>query len=165
MKYATTIGDQTYIIEINREGEVIVDEQMLKADLRAIDGLGTFSLLLDSQSHEALVETRGNDVGVLLRGRFFLMRVEDERARRLAETGRGLGAPSGEVVIKSPMPGLIVAVRVKPGQDVKKGETLVILESMKMENELKAPRDGKVGSVRVEGRQAVEQGQTLATIE
>jgi len=93
------------------------------------------------------------------------MRVEDERARRLAETGRGLGAPSGEVVIKSPMPGLIVAVRVKPGQDVKKGETLVILESMKMENELKAPRDGKVGSVRVEGRQAVEQGQTLATIE
>jgi biotin carboxyl carrier protein len=63
------------------------------------------------------------------------------------------------------MPGLIVAVRVSPGQEVKKGEALVILESMKMENELKAPRDGKIGAVRVEARQAVDQGQTLVTIE
>ena len=68
-------------------------------------------------------------------------------------------------MIKSPMPGLIVAVKVASGQAVKKGETLVILESMKMENELKAPREGKVGVVKVEARQAVEQGQPLVTLE
>ncbi|HEY4688345.1 MAG TPA: biotin/lipoyl-containing protein [Anaerolineae bacterium] len=165
MKYATTIGDQTYIIEINREGEIIIDGETCRADLRSIDGLGTFSLLLDNESHEALVEARGDKIGVLLRGRFYPVRVEDERARRLAESSRGLGVTSGEVVIKSPMPGLIVSVHITPGQDVKKGQTLVILESMKMENELKAPRDGKIGSVRVEARQTVEQGQTLVTID
>ncbi len=165
MKYATSVGDHTYIIEINRDGEIVIDGESRKAELRSIDGLGTYSLLLDHESYEALVETREGKLGVLLRGRFYPIRVEDERARRLAEASRGFAAPSGEIAIKSPMPGLIVAVRVSPGQEVKKGETLVILESMKMENELKAPRDGKVGAVRVAARQAVEQGQTLVTID
>lgn len=165
MKYATTVGDQTYIIEINRDGEIVCDGEVYAADLQSIDELGTYSLLLDSASHEALVEIRNDEIGVLLRGRFYPIRVQDERARRLAESTRGLGAPTGEVAIKSPMPGMIVAVRVSPGQDVVKGDTLVILESMKMENELKAPRDGKVLSVRAEARQAVEQGQTLITLE
>ena len=165
MKYATTVGDHTYIIEINRDGEIVIDGRQRKAELRSIDGLGTYSLLLDHESHEALVETREDELGVLLRGRFYPIRVEDERARRLAEASRGFAAPSGEIALKSPMPGLIVAVRVSPGQEVKKGETLVILESMKMENELKAPRDGKVGTLRVEARQAVEQGQTLVTLD
>ena len=165
MKYATTVGDQTYIIEINRDGEIVVDGERYAADLQSIDGLGTFSLILNSASHEALVEEREGLIGVLLRGQFYPVMVEDERARRLAESSRGFGAPSGEVAIKSPMPGLIVAVKVSPGQDVKQGETLVILESMKMENELKASRDGKVGAVRVAPRQAVEHGQTLVTIE
>lgn len=165
MKYATTVGDQTYIIEINRDGEIVCDGEVYAADLQSIDELGTYSLLLDSASHEALVEIRNDEIGVLLRGRFYPIRVQDERARRLAESTRGLGAPTGEVAIKSPMPGMIVAVRVSLGQDVLKGETLVILESMKMENELKAPRDGKVLSVRAEARQAVEQGQTLITLE
>lgn len=165
MKYATSVGEQTYIIEINRDGEIIIDGERYAADLQSIDGLGTFSLILNNTSHEALVEERGGEIGVLLRGQFYLVSVQDERARRLAESARGFGAPAGEVVIKSPMPGLIVAVKAAAGQDVKKGETLVILESMKMENELKAPRDGRVGAVRVEARQAVDQGQTLVTIE
>lgn len=165
MKYATTVSDQTYIIEINREGEVSIDGEPHLADLQAIDGLGTYSLILNNESHEAQVEERDGLVGVLLRGQFYSIKVQDERARRLVESSRGLSVPSGELVIKSPMPGLIVAVKVASGQEVKKGETLVILESMKMENELKAPRDGKIGAVRVEARQAVDQGQALVTLE
>ena len=55
---------------------------------------------------------------------------------------RRTGYETGEMNIKSPMPGLIVAVRVEVGQEVTAGQTVVILESMKMQNELKAPRDG-----------------------
>ena len=165
MKYATTVGEQTYSIEINRDGEIVIDGERFVADLHAIDGLGTYSLLLNHESYEALVEVRGGEMGVLLRGRFYPIDVKDERAERLARASHGFGAPTGEVVIKSPMPGLIVAVNVGPGQAVAKGQTLVILESMKMENELKAPRAGRVSAVRVEPRQAVEQGQTLVSIE
>ena len=57
-----------------------------------------------------------------------------------------------------------VAVPVTEGEEVEKGQVLVILESMKMQNELKAPRAGKVSRVRVKGGESVEQKQTLLTI-
>jgi biotin carboxyl carrier protein len=72
---------------------------------------------------------------------------------------------SGEFNLKSPMPGLIVAVPIVEGQVVVKGQDLVILESMKMQNELKAPRDGKIGRVRVRPGDSVEQSQVLVTLE
>ena len=117
-------------------------------DLRAIDE-ATFSLLIDHASHEALVESSNGEIQVLLRGRLYTARVEDERASRLSRSGGGLHAGSGEVTIKSPMPGLIVAIAVSEGQAVKKGQTIVVLESMKMENELKAPRDGTITSIKI----------------
>ena len=165
MRYATTVGDHTYLIEINRNGEITVDGESHLADLQVIDRLGTYSLLLDNVSFEALVEERQGELGVLLRGRLYPIKVEDERARRLSEASGRSAAASGEVAIKSPMPGLIVAVKVSAGEAVTKGQPLVILESMKMENELKSPRAGKVASVRVEPRQAVEQGQVLVVVE
>jgi biotin carboxyl carrier protein len=62
------------------------------------------------------------------------------------------------------MPGLVVAVAVEVGQEIDEGDVLVVLESMKMENELKAPREGVVSQVRVERGQRVEQNQTLLAI-
>ncbi|NLX71316.1 MAG: biotin/lipoyl-binding protein [Clostridiales bacterium] len=57
--------------------------------------------------------------------------------------------PSGAEAIKAPMPGTILDVRVNVGDEIKKGQVLLILEAMKMENEIMAPRDGKVVSVQV----------------
>ena len=163
MKYVTTIGERQYTIEINRDGEVTIDGAAYSIDLRAIDE-ATFSLLINNASHEALVETGNGEIQVLLRGRLYAARVEDERASRLSQSGGGLPAGSGEIMIKSPMPGLIVAVSVSEGQTVKKGQTVVVLESMKMENELKAPRDGTVAAIKVTPRQSVEQYQPLMVL-
>jgi biotin carboxyl carrier protein len=163
MKYITTIGERQYTIEINRDDQITIDGTAYPIDLRAIDEV-TFSLLIDNASHEALVESTDGELQVLLRGRLYAARVEDERASRLSRSGGGLHAGSGEVTIRSPMPGLIVAVAVSEGQAVKKGQTVVVLESMKMENELKAPRDGTIASIKVSPRQNVEQGQSLAVL-
>ncbi len=162
MKYATTIGERTYIVEINREGEVTIDGNTFPVDLQAIDEV-TYSLLMSNRSYEALVDTAGDELAVLLGGRLYTAQVLDERARRLSRPG-GSSVPSGEVTLKSPMPGLIVAVPVAEGQAVKKGQTVIVLESMKMENELKAPRDGTVSSIKVKVRQSVEQHQPLVVI-
>jgi biotin carboxyl carrier protein len=162
MKYATTIGERTYIVEINREGEVTIDGNTFPVDLQAIDEV-TYSLLMSNRSYEALVDTAGDELAVLLGGRLYTAQVLDERARRLSRPG-GSSVPSGEVTLKSPMPGLIVAVSVAEGQAVKKGQTVIVLESMKMENELKAPRDGTVSSIKVKVRQSVEQHQPLVVI-
>ena len=64
-------------------------------------------------------------------------------------------------VLKAPMPGLVLDIRVSVGQTVKKGDTLIVLEAMKMENSLKAPHDGTIQSIDVQTALAVEKGQTL----
>ncbi len=71
--------------------------------------------------------------------------------------------PGGED-IKAPMPGTILSLGVKQGDQVKKGQVLLILEAMKMENEILAPRDGKVAALAVQAGQTVETGALLCTL-
>ena len=71
---------------------------------------------------------------------------------------------AGSVVIKAPMPGNIMKVNVKPGDAVKKGDVLVVLEAMKMENDVCAPEDGTVASVDVAKGATVETDAVLVTL-
>ncbi len=73
-------------------------------------------------------------------------------------------APAGAEAIKAPMPGNINDVKVTAGQSVKKGDILVILEAMKMENEIMAPRDGVVASVNVTKGSSVSTGDLLLSL-
>lgn len=73
-------------------------------------------------------------------------------------------APAGGEAVKSPMPGTILKVNVTNGASVKKGDVLMILEAMKMENEIMATCDGKVTSVAVAQGASVESGAVLCTI-
>lgn len=88
-------------------------------------------------------------------------------ARDQAAAAASPSAPAdggGEFVVRAPMPGSIVEIRVAPGQPVKKGQVLVILEAMKMENEIPADRDGVVGAVPVSKGDAVNTGDALLTL-
>lgn len=71
---------------------------------------------------------------------------------------------TGGEAVTSPMPGVIVGVKVTAGQSVKSGDVLIILEAMKMENEIVAPRDGVVGSISVSQSDSVDTGATLLTL-
>ena len=70
----------------------------------------------------------------------------------------------GSVKVAAPMPGKILGIKASVGQAVKKGDVIVILEAMKMENEIVAPQDGKVASIDVANGDSVESGATLATL-
>ncbi len=70
----------------------------------------------------------------------------------------------GGVKVNSPMPGKILGIKVSAGQAVKRGEVLIILEAMKMENEIVAPEDGTVASINVSTGEQVEAGAVLATL-
>jgi biotin carboxyl carrier protein len=164
MKYVTVVGDHSYIVDVEREGEIVQDGVAHQLDMRAIDHEGLYSMLVDNKSYEALVEEGDGEMRVVIDGALYTVRVIDERAKRLAEAAGAFAPVSGEQGIKSPMPGLIVAVPLKEGDRVKKGQVVIVLESMKMENELKAPRDGIVTAVKVAPRQAVEHGQVLLII-
>ena len=165
MRYITVVGDRAYTIDIDREGEVVIDGEVRPLDMRAIGQEGLYSLLVRDESFEALVEESDDGYRVLIDGTLYQVLVVDERARRLAEAAGAFTPATGELTVKSPMPGLIVSLPVQVGDLVKKGQVVAVLESMKMENELKAPRDGKVVAIKVEPRQAVEQNQVLLVIE
>jgi len=164
MKYITTLNDQQYTIEIDHEDRITVNGDSYYIDFHQLSEGGILSLLLNNQSLEAIVEERDGAWEVLIHGELYTVQVQDERAYRLAKA-RGVTAEmTGEAVIRSPMPGLIIAVPVEEGQVVSKGDQIVILESMKMENELRSPRDGVVKRVHVTPGESVEKNQPLATI-
>ena len=89
--------------------------------------------------------------------------VVDARRARVVVAERG-GGDAAAVIVRAPIPGRVVKVLVKAGDAVKAGQTLVVLEAMKMENELRAPRAGTVTEVRAAEGTAVEAGQELVQL-
>ena len=164
MKYIATIEDQSFEFEINGEDEIIADGDRVEIDFRSIAGQSVYSMLVNGRSFEALVQLEDDELQVLLRGRLYVVTVEDERQLRLRETSSSQTLQQGDFHLKSPMPGLIVSIHVEEGQEVSDGDPLVVLESMKMQNELKAPRQGTVRSIRVSAGENVDQNQVLLTI-
>jgi biotin carboxyl carrier protein len=165
VKYITTIDEKQYEVEIFADNRVSVNGKVYEVDFQSVSGQPIYSLLVNGQSHQAHVYAADEGLQVLLRGELYNAIIEDEREKRLKAAG-GVGpAASGEFTLRSPMPGLIVKVPVNEGDTVKKGGVLVILESMKMQNELKSPRDGKVTRVQVKAGDSVEQRQPLVSVE
>lgn len=163
MNYVTILNGQRFDIEIRRDGTLLVNGEPRTVDFLSL-GPSQYSILMDERSYEAVIDEHDGEVQVQLRGRVYAGEVLDERAQLLASGRGGPDVGTGELQIKSPMPGLIVGVLVIEGQQVAQGETLFVLESMKMQNELKAPRDGVVNRVWVQPGQSVEQGKPLLAL-
>ncbi len=164
MRYVTTIESQEFTVEVLDERHVSINGKIMEVDFEPVSGQPVYSMLIDGRSYEAYVTQNEDEWQVLLLGRQYPAKVEDERERRLKSQAGGSGGASGEFQLKAPMPGLVVAVPVSDGQLVEKGQVLVILESMKMQNELKALRAGKVGRIKVKPGESVEQKQLLLSV-
>ena len=164
MKYIATVNEQEIEIEVGQDREITVNGERYDIDFYQLPEGGLVSLLLNNSSYEAVVEARDDLWEVLLRGELYSVTVQDERAYRLAKARGGETAVHGEAIIKSPMPGIIISTPAMVGDVVQKGDKIIILESMKMENELRSPRDGIVLRVQVKPGDGVEKGQVLAVI-
>ena len=164
MKYITTIDGKEFTAEIIDERHIRINDQVMEVDFESISGQPVFSLLVGGKSYEAYIYPDEKEWQILLHGRLYRASVDDEREKRLRVAGGKVADVGGEFHLKAPMPGLVVAVPVNEGDLVTQGQVLLILESMKMQNELKAPRDGTVSRVRVKAGETVEQKQTLLSV-
>jgi pyruvate carboxylase subunit B len=163
MRYVTKVEDKTFVIEV-QEGEIIVDGQVHAVDLRRIELLSLYSLLIDNLSHEVFIEEREGEYGAMLRGKLYTVEVQDERAWDQDVPRATTPAAGGEILIEAPMPGLVLEVLVTVGQAKQAGEVLVVLESMKMRTELHCSQDGVIQAVHVAPHDHVTQGQVLVTM-
>jgi biotin carboxyl carrier protein len=126
---------------------------------------GRVHLLASGRSFFAQAAPRGDGQHLHAGGHDAALRLLDERQRRLRARAGGNFAADGSQVVRSPMPGKIVAVLVKPGELVEAGRGLVVVEAMKMENELRAAGAGVVSVVRVAAGDRVESNAELVVIE
>lgn len=162
MKYITIINKKQFEIEILSDGRLLVNGVQHEVDFLELRN-SLFSVIKDNRSLEIVIdETNPDQYEIMLGGRLYEGQVLDERAMLMINRKGGIKLNSGEV--NSPMPGLIVEVRVNVGDSVAEGQTVVILESMKMQNELKAPRTGTVSQIAVNKGQTVEKGALLVVI-
>lgn len=165
MKYIAIVEGVEYVVEIDADNQVFVNDELVEVDLKRIGKLPVYSLLLNNVSREVVAEELpGNDFRVIIGGDAMTVRVEDERWRRLRQA-KGLDIAGGELALKAPIPGLVVKVLVSQGEQVHTGQSLVILEAMKMENDLRAPRAATVAQVKVQPGDRVDQGQVLVTLQ
>jgi len=163
VKYFAAVNGQEYEIEIDND-RVLVDGEAIDVDVSQIGAPELYSILLDGASYEVLVEEKRQEYAVTLAGQQFHVQVEDERSRRLNAGRKGPLIPSGELVVKAPIPGLVVKVLVQEGDDIPEDHPLIILEAMKMENEIRSLRAGVVRSLNVSTGQRVEQGAALLVL-
>ena len=132
-------------------------------------------MVVDGHAYAAQVEGQGPSFRVALGKRAHEVRVEGEEVRidgapfavhieTLAPATGGARHAGGAGPVHPPLPGRVVAVKVQPGQQVKAGQCLVVLEAMKMQNEIPAPADGAVAEVRVKEGQVVEPKDVLVVL-
>ena len=165
--YNAEIDDKTFEIDLENGGtEARLDGKDVRVNHAWFDS--TFSglnLILDGRSFDFRIEEVNGGLQVTYAGHRYDCQVIDKRLAELRKRAGDIGGASGKTIIKAPMPGLVVKVTTEVGQDVKKGERLLVLEAMKMENDVKAPRDGKVTKLAVGPGDVVEGGRELAVIE
>ncbi len=125
---------------------------------------GAVSMIIEGRSYSVEFEEKGDEVDVLLRGQVNRFDIADERRLKLRAAGVSFSA-EGRQTVTAPMPGKIVKVFVKAGDEVTEGQGLVVVEAMKMENELKSPKAGKVVEVTAREGTAVENGAKLVVVE
>jgi biotin carboxyl carrier protein len=184
MAYISSLNEKTYKIESGENAqtrEIVLDGTAYQLDWQSIAPLaadaqgrivqgGLYSLLLGGRSYEVCVrrleipdETAGVTYEIVFAGQRFEVHVIDEREQALTGV-RKSGSESGEINVRAPMPGLVLNVLKKAGESVERGETVAILEAMKMENDLSTPRGGVVKEVRVSKGQTVSQNDILVVI-
>ena len=170
-RYTITVHDREYDISLDYMSDhldVTVNGQSRKVVVHKLRDT-RWLLLIDNHCFEADVRSNGGAVvgerTVFTRGRDFPLVIEDFALAQMRKAA-GLGAAiKAETRFKAPMPGLVVQIRVEPGQIVNAGDPLVVIEAMKMENVLKAKYAGKIKTIAAQIGQSVEKGMTLLEFE
>jgi biotin carboxyl carrier protein len=153
-------------LEVQVEGGRIYLEsgdEKIAADVVPLPDGESYSLLVDGRSYEVAIEEDANGLRVTIGGKTFAAQVKSPLEKVLREV-RHVGRADAGWKLLAPMPGLVVSIKVSPGDTVSAGTPILIMEAMKMQNELAAEAPGIVEQIHVAPRQSVEAGQTLITV-
>jgi biotin carboxyl carrier protein len=166
MKYIVRVGDTD--VEVLLDGDVVeVEGRMSTAHLTELEGTPVRLVTIGDEVHRVVARrgaTRGRYT-LWLDGFRYDVEALDERSRAIRELSGASTLPSGPAPLVAPMPGMIVRIAVQVGDAVQAGQSLIVMEAMKMENELRASTAGTVKAVLAQAGTAVEKGAVLLELE
>lgn len=160
--FSVILQDNTYSVEKIGD-ETRVNEHAITWDLKWM-GDRKIHLIQGAQSLEAellAVDLEAKTLQIRLGHKTTTLQLKDRFDLLLEKMGMNATGSGSLKEIKAPMPGLILDLKVAAGDVVKKGDVVLILEAMKMENSIKSPGDGVVKEVKVSLKQSVEKNQVL----
>jgi biotin carboxyl carrier protein len=161
--YKVKVNDQ-FVFEVeNKESTFLVNGLPVELDLSALGNSGTHVLYQNKSFNTEVVELNKADktCKIKVNGNIYQINIEDQFDVLLKQLGLDNLAANKVLEIKAPMPGLVLKVLVEENAEVKKGDNLVILEAMKMENILKSSTDGVVKKILIKQGDKVEKNQIL----
>ena len=156
------LNDKSYEVSLDGDRPVI-DGNPLEWNMVKLSAT-TYHILYQNKSYSAeLVKHDKESKAITLKINGQILKVEikdryDLLLEKMGMTGVGVGKINS---VKAPMPGLIVKVNIQPGDVVKPGDALLVLEAMKMENMIKASAEAKVSKIKIKKGDSVEKGQVL----
>jgi biotin carboxyl carrier protein len=139
----------------------LIDSQPIEADAVQVSP-GIYSILLQGKSIEVRMEAAGTELQAITMGRDYQVAIHDPRTWQ-RNRGRAVEA-QGRQQLLAPMPGKIVQILVKTGDEVTAGQGLLVVEAMKMQNEIRAPKSGTIERLSVIEGQTVNAGQVVAVV-
>lgn len=166
MKFWVTLEGREAEVEFRTEGGKLFlesDGRRTEADFVRLPDGEVYSLLIDGRSHVVRVTPNGEGLEVEVRGAIIPVEVRHPLEKMLLQQGGGRAAARGET-LNAPMPGVVVLLRVKLGDVVQPGQSVVVVEAMKMQNELTAVHGGVVTEILVAEKAAVSAGQPLVKL-
>ncbi len=163
MEYQIKIGDKDVKIE-KIKNEFFVDG---KPSPYTIERQGEQYVIHSANSVSTIyvLEKKGEKLILEINGKTVEVQVKDSIALMLEKLGIDHNVEAEVNDVKAPMPGVIISLLVEEGQEIKKGDSLLILEAMKMENMIKSPTDATIKSISIEKGKSVEKNETLISFE
>lgn len=167
MKYKVNDSKENTVEVIFDDQKIIINDQSTDIDLVQISP-DKYHVIKDNQSYNLHVIEKdlvNKTFKIKVNNQTFELSLEDPLDQQLAKMGLSKTANEKIDKILAPMPGLVLNILVHPGQEVKKGDSLIILEAMKMENVIKSAGTGIVKNIVVQQKDAVEKNQLLIEME
>ena len=162
-----TVNDKNIFSVTEEEGRLVLNGTPASWDA-SVQPNGLVSVLYNGQSYTAIIEKtdrNAKEITLRVNGQLYKTSIKEPIDQLLSNMGIDLKAMQKAEPVKAPMPGMVLKILVAPGQQINKGDGLVILEAMKMENILKAGTSATVKAIRVSERMAVEKGAILIELE
>ena len=166
MPFESKLNDNTYTIEFNeKKDSALINEKNTEFSWDT-DSIGRKHLRIGTKLYKVSnISADGSEITLTLNGKWYTVEVKNEQELLLEKLGFKTHNNASAGQLKAPMPGKILEMLVKPGDEVAQGQPVIILEAMKMENELKAPTAGTVKETFASAGDSVEKNQPLIEIE